>query len=262
MEIDVFCITPDEELFSQVRENCASTRRWAKSVDPHDGVAVLVAGGPSLRSRIDAIKYRQELGQKIFALNGVCKLLNDNGITPDYQVLLDPQEFLTAYIGNAKEYLVASQCHPAVLSAVPDPVLWHFAAEGIEEHIPEHDDSYCMVGGGVTVALTSMCLAYSMGYRTLHCYGYDSSYENEASHAYAVPSFPAELISHMPTAGERVTVTTGGKTYVSTLCLTKQAQKFPALCDDLMDRGCTITLDCDGLLWAITQQNLIAALAA
>lgn len=261
MEIDVFCILPDEELFSQIRENSASCKNWAKSVDAHDGVAVLVGGGPSLRSRIDAVKYRQSVGQKIFALNGACKLLNLNGVIPDYQVLLDPQEFLTAYIGEAKEYLISSQCHPSVFAAVPNPTLWHVATEGAEEQLPDHDESFCMVGGGVTVGLTSMCLAYSMGYRALHCYGYDSSYEDQ-THAYPLPDISPIRIKHKPVSGERVSVTTGGKKFITTLCLTKQAQNFPKLCDDLMDRGCAITLDCDGLLWAIVQQNNIAAQAA
>lgn len=262
MEIDVFCITPDEELFAQIRANSAACKRWAKSVEAHDGAAVLVGGGPSVRSRIDAIKYRQGHGQKVFALNGVCKLLNENGVIPDYQVLLDPQAFLVDYIGEAKEYLVASQCHPSILEALPEATLWHLAVEGAEEQLPPHDDSYCLVGGGITVGLSSLPLAYSMGYRTIHCYGYDSSYEDAATHAFKSPDISPDRIAHKAIAGERVSVTISGKKFISTLCLTKQAQEFPKLCDDLIDRGCTVTLDCDGLLWAIVQQNLIAAQAA
>lgn len=262
MEIDVHCITPDEELFSHIRENSASCKRWAKSIEAHDGAAVLVGGGPSLRSRMEAVKYRQVQGQKIFALNGTCRFLNENGVIPDYQVMLDPQEFLTAYIGIAKEYLVSSQCHPSVLAAVPDPTLWHMAIEGAEAQIPDNGEDLLMVGGGVTVGLTSMCLAYGLGYRMLHCYGYDSSYEEGQTHAYSLPEIRKEQIIHMPIAGERVSVSMPGKRFMSTLCLVKQAQNFPKLCDDLMDLGCTVTLDCDGLLWALVQQNLIAAQAA
>lgn len=262
MEIDVFCITPDEELFAHIRANSASCKRWAKTIPAHDGAAVLVGGGPSLRSRLEAIRYRQGIGQKIFALNAACRFLNQNGITPDYQVLLDPQEFLTDYIGIAQEYLVASQCHPSVLTALPDPILWHLAVDGAEEQIPEHDESFNLVGGGITVGLSSLCLAYSMGFRTIHCYGYDSSYEDKNSHAFPAPEITADRIAHMPISGERVSVTIGGKKFITTLCLTRQAQKFPSLCDDLIDMGCTVTLDCDGLLWAVVQQNRIAAQAA
>ena len=129
MEIDLFCILPDDELFARVRENCAVYQERAKVVAPHDGAAVLVAGGPSVRHRISTIRERQRAGQKIFALNGSAKYLNDHGIIPDYQVLLDPQSFLKDYIGRADEYLVASQCHPDVLTFVPRPVLWHVATD-------------------------------------------------------------------------------------------------------------------------------------
>ena len=261
MEIDVHCITPDEELFSQIRENSASCKRWAKSVEAHDGVAVIVGGGPSMRSRLDAIKYRQKEGQTIFALNGAATFLNKNGVFPDYQVLLDSQPFLTDYIGPARDYLIASQCHPDVFKAVSNPILWHLAVEGAEAQIPEYDTDFCLVGGGITVGLSSLCLVYALGYRKIHLYGYDSSYE-EGTHAYAVPEIAEDKIIHKPVAGERVVVTIGGKKFITTLCLTKQAQDFPKLCDDLIDMGCTITLDCDGLLWAIVQQNLIAAKAA
>jgi len=253
MQIDVFCITPDEELFSHIRENCASTKKWSKVIPAHDGAAVLVGGGPSLRSRLSSIRKRQELGQTIFALNSAAKFLIDNGIVPDYQVLLDPQPFLVDYIAPAKEHLIASQCHPSVLKAVPDATLWHLAVEGAEEQIPEHDEAFCLVGGGISVGLSAMFLAYSMGFRKLHLYGYDSSFEDNNGHAYTSP---------MKVDANSVRVTVGGKQFVSTLNMVRQAQDFPNRCDDLIDRGCLITVECDGLLRAIVDENAKAAQAA
>lgn len=253
MKIDVFCITPDEVLFSYIRENCAACRKWSKVIDAHDGAAVLVGGGPSLRSRLSGIRKRQELGQKVFALNGAARFLNENGIVPDYQVFLDPQLCLTDFIAPATEYLVASQCHPNVLKAVPDPTLWHLAVEGAQEQVPEHDDAYCLVGGGISVGLSSMFLAYSMGFRKLHLYGYDSSFEDNNGHAYVSP---------MKVNANSVRVAIGGKQFVSTLNMVRQAQEFPKLCDELIDRGCLITVECDGLLRAVVDENRTAALAA
>lgn len=252
MEIDVFCVAPDEELFSHIRENCAFTQRWAKNVSAHEGAAVIVGGGPSLRSRIDGIRKRQALGQTIFALNGAARFLNESGVVPDYQVMLDPQAFVKDLIAPAKTYLVASQCHPDVLKAVPNAILWHLAVEGAQEQLPEHADDYCLVGGGVTVGLSSLCLVYSMGFRKLHLYGFDSSFENQG-HAYGSP---------MSAASHGVRVMLGSRRFVSTLTLIRQAQDFPRVCDDLIDRGCLITVDCDGLLRAIVDENHIAARAA
>lgn len=253
MQIDVFCITPDEELFANIKANCAFTKKWAKNVPAHDGAAVIVGGGPSLCSRLSGIRLRQEHGQKIFALNAAAQYLNKNGIIPDYQVLLDPQPFLKEYIGIAREYLVASQCHPDTLRAVPDDAtLWHLAVEGVPEQIPEHDDDYCLVGGGISVGLSALPLVYSMGYRKLHLYGYDSSISDGRGHAYASP---------LKADANSVSVTVGGKHFVSTLNMVRQAQEFPRVCDELLSRGCLITVDCDGLLRAVVDENN-AALAA
>ena len=252
LEIDLFCITPDEEVFSNVRENSASCARWAKRVDAHKGSAVIVGGAPSLRTRISSIKFRHDQGQTVFALNGACRFLNENGIIPDYQVILDPQPFLPSYIGEAKEYLLASQCHPDTFSAISSPTLWHFAMEGVEEHIPPHDESYCLIGGGYTSLLCSMCLTYAMGYRKLHLYGCDSSVTDGGDHAYPHPELGLAFeIAPIATA------TIGGKKFKTTLSMAGQASAFPKLANDLIDAGCLITTDCDGLLKAVVDEMRI-----
>lgn len=251
MEIDLFCVTPDEELFPRIRENCSKYELRAKTVKAHDGAAVLVAGGPSLRNRIAGIRKRQELGQTVFALNGSAGFLNEHGIIPDYQVLLDPQKFIVDYIAPAKHYLIASQCHPDVLAAVADPILWHVATEGAEENTPQHPGGDCLVGGGYTVGLCSMCLVYALGYRKLHLYGYDSSATADGDHAFKCPIRGVDQVFDAPPI---VTATIGGKKFKTTFSLAKQAQVFPKLCNDLIDAGCLITVDCDGLLRAVVDE--------
>lgn len=245
MEIDVFCIAPDEEIFANIRTNSASCRKWVKSIPAHDGHAVLVGGGPSLRETFPEIKRRQELGQSVFALNGAAGFLNCQDIIPDYQVLLDPQPVVARLIASANDYLVASQCHPAVLIAVSDATLWHLAVDGAEQQLPEFDEAFCLVGGGFTVGLSSMCLAYAMGYRKLHLYGYDSSAADDADHAY--PGLQAQLFH----ADNQCVATIDGKTFRTTFTFAKQALAFPKLCGDLTDRGCLITVNSGGLIMAV-----------
>lgn len=261
MEIDLFCVTPDVELFPRIRENCAKYERRAKRIDAHDGAAVLVAGGPSLRDKISSIRKRQQLGQTIFALNGSGGFLNENGIVPDYQVLLDPQAFMVDYLAPAKEYLIASQCHSDVLAVVADPILWHVATEGAEQNTPQHPDGDCLVGGGYTVGLCAMCLVYALGYRQMHLYGYDSSATADGDHAYPCPIKGVNQVFDGPPI---VTATVGGKKFKTTLSLAKQAQVFPKLCDDLIDAGCIITVDCGGLIQAVMEdiRNKTAVMAA
>lgn len=251
MEIDVFCVTPDEELFAQIRENCALYKKWVKSVPAHDGHAILVGGGPSLPDKLSEIRQRQELGQTIFALNGAAGFLNAHGIFPDYQVLLDPQEQLGLLISPAKDYLVASQCHPAVVRAVPDPTLWHLAVEGAEAQVPDHCEDFCIVGGGITVGLSAMCLVYALGYRMLHLYGYDSSAAENGDHAYANA---VDTSAHFHSEPE-LTFTVGNRDFKTTVALAKQAQHFPKLCNDLIDRGCLITVNSAGLIMAVIEEG-------
>lgn len=252
MEIDLFCIAPDSELIPRIVGNCERYPLRVKKVAAHDGHAVLVGGGPSLREKVSSIKKCQELGQTIFALNGAAGFLNANGIVPDYQVLLDPQELLKDYFGAAKDYLIASQCHPHTLAASPKrPILWHIAMEGREEITPQHPDGDCLIGGGYTVGLCSMCLAYALGYRSLHIYGYDSSVTELGDHAYPCPIKQDQVFDADPC----VVVTLGGKRFRTTFSLAKQAQTFPKVCDDLIDAGCVITVDCGGLIQAVVNES-------
>lgn len=258
LQIDLTCVVSDAELFPRIKENCGQYLKRVRTVEPHEGAAVLVAGGPSLRDRIGAIEKRRDHGQTIFAMNGACQLLNDHGIVPEYQILLDPQEFITHYIGEACAYLAASQCHPNVLEKVNDraePILWHVGIEGAEENIPRHEKGDCLVGGGFTVGLCSMCLVYAMGYRKLHLYGYDSSSTEQGDHAYKCPVAGTDRWFDSP---QNVTATIGGKKFKTTLGLARQAQEFPKLCDQLIDLGCLITCDFDGLLGAVMAENRLA----
>lgn len=248
MELELLCNTPDEALFANVRENSARYRNWLNAAPAHDGHAVIVGGGPSLLQNIPAIQWRQGLGQHVFALNGAARFLKKCGITPEYQVILDARAENAGLVSDAGNHLIASQCHPSVFEHVTEPVLWHYAAEGIEDHIPPAQgpgERLLLVGGGQTVGLASMALAYAMGYRKLHLFGFDSSHRHELGHAYAQPMNDGEQLCK---------VTMGGKVFLSSLAMAQQADQFPGVCNDLIDNGCIITVDGDGLIQAVVQE--------
>ena len=245
MQIELICNTDDSALFSNVSVNSRAQKKWVKEVPAHDGHAVIVGGGPSLTEFLPTIRKRQELGQKVFALNGAARFLNANGIIPDYQVILDARAENVALIGIAKQYLLASQCHPTLFSHFDYAVavsVWHPAIEGIEMHLPTHDGEYALIGGGLTVGLSTMCLAYTMGYRKLHLFGYDSSHRETLGHAYSQPMNNNDVLCK---------VTLDGQTFTSSLTMARQAELFPAVCNNLLDRDCIITLDSDGLIMAV-----------
>lgn len=238
MKIDIQCNTEDEVLFQNVAINSRRDLEWITETQEHDGHAVIVGGGPSMAEYVETIRWRQGLGQKVFALNGVAQFLKEHGITADYQVVLDARPQTVSLIGPAKEWLLASQVDPACFEKAINTKLWHPKIEGIEDHLPDRRESLTLIGGGTTVGLSAMCLAYTMGYRKLHLYGYDSSHR-ETGHAYSQPMNATEPVCK---------VTVFGKTFKASLAMAKQAEFFPTVCDNLIDLGCVITVEGDGLL--------------
>ncbi len=245
MHIEVICNTPDEELFGNVSKNSRTHSKWVRKSEAHDGHAVIVGGGPSLGENLRLVARRQALGQKVFALNGAACFLNRNGIRPDYQVILDARAENTLFIDDAAEHLIASQCHPMLLEELPDATLWHPAMDNICDSLPDYPDSYALIGGGTTVGLSSMCLAYTMGYRKLHLFGFDSSHRDTYGHAYEQPMNTNEALCK---------VTLAGKTFTSSIAMARQAELFPQVCNNLTDLGCIITVDGDGLIRAVLDE--------
>ena len=244
MDIEIICNTDDAELFGNVSLNSRSCNRWIAQVPPHDGHAIIVGGGPSLAEFLPMIEKRRSFGQTIFALNGAAKFLNRHGIVPEYQVILDARPENIDLIGKAEEYLISSQCHPTLFEAVGNVTTWHPAMEGIETHLPEYKDEYALIGGGTTVGMSTMCLAYTMGYRKLHLFGYDSSHRQAMGHAY---------LQAMNNRDPLCKVTMNGRVFTSSLTMARQAEIFPEVCNNLIDLGCVITVDGDGLIMEVVK---------
>ena len=252
MDIEIICNTNDEEIFANVAQNSRFCSKWLKQSEAHDGHAVIVGSGPSLRDNLYPVKKRHDLGQTVFALNGACRFLNDEGILPDYQVILDARPENVSLLAGAKEYLIASQCFPSLVRGVPGTrlTLWHPAIEGITDHLPEYFEDYALVGGGTTVGISAMCLAYIMGYRKLHLFGFDSSHRVKEGH----------VVKQAMNTGEPLCkVTMNGKTFTSSLTMARQAELFPIMANNLIDAGCTITVDGDGLISEVVRMMQISA---
>lgn len=241
MEIQLTCNTAAAELLANIAASSARPLAWVKSLPAHDGHAVIVGGGPSLADNLGSIRKRIEHGQTVFALNGSAAFLNRHEIVPDYQVILDARPENVALKARAHEHLIASQCHPSMFDGLKRVTLWHANLDDIEDHLPIPRPAYALISGGPTVGLSAMNLAYALGYRSLHLYGYDSSHRNGDAHAYDQPAMLRDPICQ---------VTLGGETFTSTLSMARQAERFPSVCDDLIALGCVITNDSEGLIMA------------
>jgi hypothetical protein len=258
MKIEAYCNTPDEKLLENVAINSKRSIPWIVQEEAHDLHAVLIGGGPSVSEWLHEIKARQSAGQTIFALNGAARWLRENGVVPDYCVVVDARDFNTSFLNLAKQDLLASQCHPCMFEVSKNVVLWHQEypdmMEKFDACLPGNPAPHALIGGGTTVGLSSMALAYAMGYRFMHLYGYDSSYREDSLHVYKQDD-PQRSICD---------VTAYGKVFKTTIAMAKQAELFQELANSLIDLGCMITIRGDGLLpWisenAAKQKSVLTA---
>jgi 2-polyprenyl-3-methyl-5-hydroxy-6-metoxy-1,4-benzoquinol methylase len=182
------------------------------------------------------------LGAKIFALNGCASFLNHNIAIPDYQVILDAQKCTTSLISDAKRHLFASQVDPECFEIVPNAQLWQATHGDVALEFPEYENDYCMVGGAISVGNAALVLAYVMGYREIHCYGFDSRHKDGEGHA-----FKQSINNGDPTTIVRFM----GKEYISSITMKLQAKYFMERAYALKQEGCKIEVHGDGLLPAM-----------
>ncbi len=238
LPVHVVCNTPDELLHANIRENARRPGRWIASLPEHDGVAVLCGSGPSLNDCLEDIRARAHAGT-VFALNGAAAHLAAHGIVADYQVMIDARERTAELVGPAKTHLFASQCHPKCWEKAPDARVWHLQIEGIEDLFPEYPHGYALIGGAASVGNTAACLAYALGFRELHCYGYDSSHRDDRGHAFRQALNDGDPITE---------IDWNGRTYRASITMKLQAERFPVTAAALESMGARVYVHGDGLL--------------
>lgn len=248
-QLSVDCNVSDEALFANVKANSNLGFPSIKIAQKHEGTALVVGGGPSIADDLYTIIKMQAEGAKVFALNNAARFLAENGVRADYQIVLDarPQNAEFVRTDRAETLLLASQCSKEVFDAAmsrgAQMLIWHPLIEGIEPHTK--DPSPVLIGGGTTVGLSGLCLVYTMGYRNIHLFGYDSCHSEGRSHAYE---------QDMNKSDQLIRVAINDRVFYSSITMAAQAEKFPALANELMQLGCNLTLHGSGLLNAIMEQ--------
>lgn len=232
--------TPDDEIARNIRANSALPLEWLNSVEPHDGVAVMVGGGASIEDEIETIK---SINGTVFAMNGASKWCQKHGIAVDYQCILDAKEETIELIDHdAKDHLFASQVNPKLMKSVENPIVWQCNTGDIERHFPQERldrGGYALVSGGSAVGNSATTAVYALGFREFHIFGFDSCHKDGKSHAYDQP-----MNKHIP----NVKVDWGGKTYTSSVAMKRHAEDFQITSQALKQLGCKFTVYGDGLL--------------
>jgi uncharacterized Rossmann fold enzyme len=246
--LEVFCNTDNDTLKRNIVANCALDLPWLDAIPPHDGHAVIVGSGPSAKKELHQIIWRRDHGQNVFALNAAAKWLMSEGVMPAYQVVLDAREENRFFLIDGPRALLASQCHPSLFRSASkhDTTLWHVQDDETIPAIPRNLQQFSTVGGGITVGLSAMCLAYVMGYRKIHLFGYDSSFDNGKTHVVEQPQNRNE---------DLVTIQFAGMEYETTIPMAAQAENFATVRNSLISLGCVITIDGYGLLPAMERAH-------
>lgn len=241
-----------ETAMAQMRENCARDIPWFVAGPFAQGrELVIVAGGPSVRTRMDNIRDRQKKGAIVIACNGARGLLAENGIQADLVAFLDISPAVTGFIPEVDDgalYLVASIVHPSVLDALEgrNRVLWHCdygngrnkPQADILAEFPDKPGS--LIGGGNTIGVRCLNLGFLMGFRSIHYYGLDSSIADDgADHAYA---------KHDGVEPEAIEVEYAGQKYRCSPWMAKQAGEFEFYYRQFSNLGVKITVHGEGLI--------------
>lgn len=237
------CNTAQEQVFSNIRNAMARKLKWFEIADAHDRHVSIIGGGPSLARKYPEIAWRKEIGQDIWALNNTAAQLKLMNVEIDAQVLLDARPENASFLADANEYLIASQCDPKVFNRAGrlHTTLWHPHFMGIENVIAEDktDRPAHLIGGGTTVGMLAISLAYLRGYRMIHLYGFDSCYSGDQHHAYDQPANDGEAL---------VEVVFNGFAYRCSSWMAQQADEFQGLASWLIAEGVTITTHGEGLI--------------
>lgn len=244
IRLEVECNVPTEKILDNIRRNSENRTGWQKREEPHSRKAILCGSGPSLADTLEEIR---DLKGDVFALNGAAAFLDRNGILPDFQVLMDAKPETVLLIGPAKKHLFASQVDPECFEVVPDAKLWQTTHGEIAPEFPHYQDDYCMVGGAVSVGNAALVLAYVMGYREIHCFGFDSSNKGEESHAFHQKINDGEPMS---------VIRFQGVTYTSSLVMGLQVRYFIERSRSLKELGVDIHVHGYGLLPAMYNSKL------
>lgn len=240
-ELKAVCNTERDALLANVRSAAQRDLPWFDPVDQdHAGHVAIIGGGPSVVDMLEEIRWRQGQGQQVWVLNNAAKALT--GITADAQVLLDARPENVSFITEASEYLIASQCDPGVFDALTGRTvtLWHVNSPGMTELLgDEKARPVALIGGGTTVGMNALALAFCRGYRKIHLYGFDSCYRNGEHHAYPQALNDAERCNEVLYAE---------KTYSCAPWMVGQAQEFMELAPAYEADDCIITVHGSGLL--------------
>lgn len=214
---------------------------YQKLAGTESGAVAVVGSGPSLKKN-----WRRLLrfDGDIIACNAACQFLLGKGITPKYMMCFDADPLMLEFITPHPEitYLLASRCPPKAFEMLEGCRVsaWHAAGDLHLEKLMRaaHKEAEPMVIGGTAAITRCMVLAQTLGYKTIHLWGADSSFADGETH-----------IRQSTTVERRMYVMGGGRKFETAPWMALQIEDFKVLAPPLRDiYGVRFVVHGDGLL--------------
>lgn len=231
-----------KEILKHRKYACSLGLPKLEYVEPHKRKIAIVCSGPSLKNHLEELK---SFDGEILAVSGAHEYLLKNKIPFQMFVNMDPKEIILNYVTTKQDdvtYYLASNCNPKVFDYLKDNkvVLFHIETEGIT--YPE-DEKKLVVGCGSVMG--AIRVAKKLGYRDLHIFGNDCSYED----TYYVEG------QHKPkvAVSDAVIVQCDGKSYETNLQLLGVVNDFVLLYETLTNNA-TIKIYGESLFKAVTDK--------
>lgn len=176
-----------EERLAQIKHNMAHYKARPKLAQPENRKAIVImCYGPSIHSTWrGAISEARFLNADIATNSGAHDFLIKKGVIPHYHVEIDPREERAEFTDQPQkegvEYLIASVCSPKLTDKLApfNMKVFHLNDGSESRSIFDYEPDAILIDGGASVALRSMSLFYSMGYRYFSIYGFDCSFREE-----------------------------------------------------------------------------------
>lgn len=200
---------PDERLLENVAVNAA--RNDVQNLPPcvyRSATMVFVCGGPSASDYVEEIRAKAKSPYyEVFCSNATAAWLLSHGITPKFQVIIDPKASKADDVAHRNPditYLLSLNCDPSVFEAVKGLDVLKFLASSVGENgkddvalaraaVTKENPALVVIGGGTMMGTRAMALANPLGYRKIEYYGFDGCVKMDADsrnvscYAYAKP---------------------------------------------------------------------------
>lgn len=242
--------TPPDVMVSQAEANLARDLPLFLEREHHTAGICIVGGAPSLTDTLPRLQVLKKRAV-VVALNNTHDWLIDRGIVPGLHVMLDAREKNAEFVRKPHRgvtYLIAAQCHPAVFDALKghDVIVWVADVPGMRDLVDRIEKPITCIGGGSTVGLKAMMLAYLWGFRSMHLFGMDSCYREDRHHAYPQPLNDGE---------RRIATIVHGKPFTCAPWMLAQADDFQADSKNLAEHGVSIRAYGEGLLQTLLKER-------